>query len=85
MKHRGQPINDPAVRKRVQMAFELYEAAQLIMRQNLRRRNPNLDDAAIEALLAQWRRKRPGADHGDGVGRPIPKHKIDEWLASRRS
>ncbi len=69
----------------MQMAFELYETAQSIMRQNLRRRFPELDDAEIERRLIAWRHKRPGAEHGDGVGRPVPKDEVDAWLASRRS
>lgn len=79
------PVHDPAVLRRVEAAFDLYETAQVIMRQNLRRRHPDLDDSEIEQRLAEWRRRRPGAEHGDGVGRPIPKDKIVEWLASRRS
>jgi len=78
-------VDDPAVQKRMQVAFELYEAAQVIMRQNLRRRYPDLSPDEIEQRLIAWRHHRPGAEHGDGVGRPIPKEKIDEWLASRRS
>ncbi len=81
-------INDPDVLKRAEAAFDLYETAQVIMRQNLRRQFPDLDDAEIEQRLATWSRHRPGAEHGDGPsprGRPIPKDQIAEWLASRRS
>lgn len=80
-----QPIHDPVILKRMQMAFDLYETAQLIMLQNLRRRHPDLDDAEIERRLVEWRHRRPGAEHGDGVGRPVLKNRIDEWLASKKS
>jgi hypothetical protein len=40
------------------------------MRQNLRRAHPAVDAAAIEELLLAWLRTRPGAEHGDAVGRP---------------
>ena len=85
MERAQKPIHDPVVMKRMQVAFDLYETAQLIMRQNLRRRHPELDEASIEQLLVEWRHRRPGAEHGDGVGRPVPREKIDEWLASKRS
>lgn len=69
----------------MEIFFDLCETAEMIMRQNLRRRHPDLGEAEIEAQLAEWRRRRPGAEHGDGVGRPIPRDKVAEWLASRRS
>lgn len=69
----------------MEVALELFETAQLIMLQNLRRRYPSLDKAALEERLAEWRKQRPGAEFGDGIGRPILKDEIDEWLASRRS
>jgi hypothetical protein len=74
-----------AVVERMQLAFELYEVAENMMRQNLRRWHPEADEAEIEHRLNEWLRKRPGAEHGDGVGRPVEGHRIDEWFASRRS
>ena len=79
------PIRDPVVLKRREVAFDLCEMAEAMMRQNLRRRHPGLDGVGIERKLVEWRLRRPGAEHGDGVGRPIPKGEIDDWLASRRS
>jgi hypothetical protein len=55
---------------RMKVAFDLYETAEAIMRQNLRRRHPEADEAEIERGLAAWLRHRPGAEHGDAVGRP---------------
>lgn len=71
--------------KRLQVAFDLFATAQQLMRQNLRRRHPDLDEAEIERRLVAWRHHRPGAEHGDGVGRVIPGNEFDAWLASRRS
>jgi Rv0078B-related antitoxin len=51
-------------------ALELHEAGVAVMRQNLRRRNPDASDAEIDELLSAWLRTRPGAEHGDAVGRP---------------
>jgi len=78
-------ICDPAVLKRMEVTFDLCETAEVIMRQNLRRRNPGLDAAGIERLLIEWRHRRPGAEHGDAVGRPIPKDRVTRWLVSRKS
>jgi hypothetical protein len=57
----------PAVKLRA--ALELHEAGVAVMRQNLRRRNPNASAAEIENLLTRIS-TRPGAEHGDTVGRP---------------
>jgi hypothetical protein len=40
------------------------------MRQNLRRRNPEASEEEIEEGIREWLGRRPGAEHGDGVGRP---------------
>lgn len=55
---------------RMKMAFDLYEVAEMMMRQNLRRRHPQADEVEIERLFVSWLQRRPGAEHGDGVGRP---------------
>jgi hypothetical protein len=56
-----QVIRDPAVRARIETAFDLYEAAEQIMRQNLRRRFPDASSEEIERRLLDWLQKRPGA------------------------
>ena len=73
-------IRDPAVLKRMEITFDLCETAEVIMRQNLCRRHPDLDAAGIERLLIEWRHRRPGAEHGDAVGRVIPKDRVTKWL-----
>lgn len=65
-----EPIRDPAVMSRMKMAFDLYETAEAIMRQNLRRRFPDASEAEIERRFVNWLHRRPGAEHGDGIGRP---------------
>lgn len=62
------PIRDPAILERMQMAFELYEVAETMKRQNLRRRHPELSPAEIEERVVAWLRHRPGAEHGDADG-----------------
>lgn len=65
-----EPIRDPAVMSRMKMAVDLFETAEAIMRQNLRRRFPDASEAEIERQLVNWLHRRPGAEHGDGIGRP---------------
>jgi len=63
---------DPAVAsRRFRTALDLFEAGVGMMRQNLRRRFPDAGEKEIAARLAQWLQERPGAEHGDCVGRPV--------------
>ena len=57
--------------ERLRLAFELFDAGLAIMRQNLRRRMPGASEAEIHAALNTWLQERPGAEHGDAVGRPV--------------
>jgi hypothetical protein len=58
--------------ERFQMALALYDLGEQMLRQKLLRKHPQASPAEIEALLAAWREHRPGAELGDGEGRPIP-------------
>lgn len=62
------PSTTPAERLRI--ALDLHDAGVEMMRQNLRRRHPGADEQEIERLLIAWLHERPGAEHGDAVGRP---------------
>lgn len=53
----------------LRVAFDLAETAERIMAQNLRRRNPDASPQELRRLLREWLHHRPGAEHGDGVGR----------------
>lgn len=55
---------------KLRAALELHDVGVELMRQSLRRRHPDASDDAIEDLLTDWLRTRPGAEHGDGAGRP---------------
>lgn len=61
-----EPIRDPEVRRRMELAFDLYEFSDQLMRQNFRRRFPKADEAEIERRFVEWLQTRPGAVHGDG-------------------
>lgn len=56
---------------RLRMALELFEDGVALQRQNLRRAHPDASDEEIAQLLRAWLRERPGAEHGDAVGRPV--------------
>jgi hypothetical protein len=56
--------------QKLAMSLEMFSYGCAVMRENLRRKNPQADDATIESLLQAWLRTRPGAELGDGVGRP---------------
>jgi hypothetical protein len=61
---------DDLARQRLAMAFDLYDAAETMMRQNLRRRHPDASDDEIEQRLVRWLLTRSG--EGDTVGRIVP-------------
>ncbi len=52
----------------LKIAFELFDAAESIMCQNLRRADPTATDEEVERKLIEWLRDRPGAPDGDAVG-----------------
>lgn len=55
---------------RLRLALDLYVTGEAIMRQNLRREFPSASEEEISDRLGAWLRKRPGAEHGDAVGKP---------------
>jgi len=59
-----------ALLERLQLAFDLYDAGEDLMRQNLRRRHPSESAEQIEERLVAWLSTRPGAEHGDAPGTP---------------
>ena len=58
--------------ERFRMALALYELGERMLRQKLRRQRPDASEAEIDALIADWLHRRPGAELGDGEGRPVP-------------
>jgi hypothetical protein len=61
----------PAAALRV--AFDLADAGTDMMRLSLQRRHPGASEEEIEATLRDWLHDRPGAEHGDAWGRPVPE------------
>ncbi len=56
--------------RRLRLALDLFEFGTDMMRQNLRRETPDATEDEIQARLIAWLQERPGAELGDGVGRP---------------
>jgi Rv0078B-related antitoxin len=57
-----QPIRDPEIRGRAEMTFELSGTAEQMMRENIRRRHPELDRAEVEKRFVGWLRRRTRDD-----------------------
>jgi hypothetical protein len=51
------------------MALELSDLGIEMYRARLRRENPTMSDDELERAVTEWLHHRPGAEHGDGVGR----------------
>ena len=58
--------------QKLQLAFEMHELGCAMMRQNLLRRFPHETDAERELRFVEWLQTRPGAEHGDALGRSRP-------------
>jgi hypothetical protein len=56
--------------EKLRLALDLFASGVELERRKLRRQHPDLTPEAIERLLAEWVSTRPGAEHGDAVGRP---------------
>lgn len=70
-------IRDPDVLRRMEIAFDLYETAERMKRQNILRANPEATEEEIEKGILQWLHRRPGAEHGDSFGRPVSKERLE--------
>jgi len=63
--------NKELIAERFRTTLELFELGEAMLRQKLRRKHPLESEAEIEARVQEWLERRPGAEHGDGVGRPV--------------
>ncbi|MBA3374148.1 MAG: hypothetical protein M3493_04115 [Actinomycetota bacterium] len=57
---------------RLRTALALFDDGVALMRQNLRRADRDASEDEIARRLGAWLRHRPGAEHGDGAGHPVP-------------
>ncbi len=63
--------------EKLETVFRLFDLAREMMREQLRRRFPQDPEERIEQKLRDWVMTRPGAEHGDSWGRPMPP---EEWI-----
>jgi hypothetical protein len=56
---------------KLRVSLALSEDGFNLKRQQLRRRFPEADEAEIDRRFRAWLQERPGAEDGDGVGRPV--------------
>jgi hypothetical protein len=67
------PDDAPDIRAtRLRTALDLCAFGESIRLAQLRREHPGASDEEIDGMLTAWLQTRPGAEHGDGWGRPIP-------------
>ncbi|HMQ21611.1 MAG TPA: hypothetical protein PKE00_03925 [Planctomycetota bacterium] len=70
-RHEIVPATELSPAQKLRLSLEMFEYGRDMMRQNLRRADPDLDEASIEERLNAWLRTRPGAEQGDGCGRSV--------------
>ena len=58
--------------EKLRTALEMFGLGESIVRQKLRRTYPDATEAEIEKRILSWLAERPGAEHGDAPGRPLP-------------
>ena len=59
------------IAKRFQTTLALFELGEAMLRQKLKRKYPHATEAEIDSQVREWLERRPGAEYGDGVGRPV--------------
>ena len=64
-------MREKLIAERFRTTLALFELGEQMLRQKLRRKFPQATEAEIEAHVQEWRERRPGAEHGDGIGRPV--------------
>ncbi len=58
-----EPVAESEYQDRMEGVIDLFETAKVIMRQNLRRRNPQADEQEIAARLREWLQNELPPDH----------------------
>ena len=59
------------IAERFRTTLALFELGEAMLRQKLKRKFPQASEAEIGARVREWLDRRPGAEHGDAVGRPV--------------
>lgn len=69
-----------AIQERMRTAFDLYEAAEQMMRHRLRREDPSASESLIEKRVVEWLRTRPKAPTGDAEGPHTVPVEPSRWV-----
>jgi hypothetical protein len=56
----------------------MFTTGEGFVRQRMRRNHPDWTDGEIDEQVGAWLHERPGAENGDGEGRPV------EWTSRVR-
>lgn len=64
-------MTSPVAARTFRLTLDLFDTGVRMMRQNLRRQDPEADEREIARRLVRWLRARPGAENGDCSGRPM--------------
>ena len=56
--------------EKLRISLALSEDGFNMKRQQMRRRFPDANESEIDRMFRAWLQERPGAEYGDGVGRP---------------
>jgi hypothetical protein len=62
---------DAAAAARLRLALDFFATGEALARQRMRRLHPEWTAGEIDKRIAAWLRERPGAETGDGEGRPV--------------
>lgn len=62
-------VSTPAARLRI--ALDLFDLGEQMMRSRLVREHPEWSEQQVQRAIEDWLRERPGAEFGDGPGRPV--------------
>ena len=57
--------------ERMEIAFDLFDLAEDMIRTRVLRENPSATEQDLEHAVDAWMRHRPGAENGDAPGQPI--------------
>ena len=63
-------MSEDAAAGRLRLALDFFATGEGLARQRLRRLHPEWSAGEIDEGIAAWLRERPGAETGDGEGRP---------------
>ena len=65
------PKDGAAAAARLRLALDMFATGEALARARMRRVHPDWNEREIDEQIGAWLRDRPGAEDGDGEGRPV--------------